>query len=196
MREFFQEILTNLKIYCGNDQVKNIRAAHSKIEDAENEIRMLLDALCNISKLFDYIPEEEQKTIIRKCLLSDKDYQNLNVRLIHRWLSENGKMYFKEEAHKPIEYFEPAPREVAEKYIEQFKANLKGIGKTPITRITDEEIQEEGQERPKEPKYISDQRYAIEHANKLTEARRKVIRERHPELTDQEIEQKILNMPL
>lgn len=187
MRDFYKNILENLYIYCGNRQIDKM---------TDTDIVELLDALCNISKLFDYIPEHEQIAIIKRCLLSDKDYQNLNVRLIHRWLTENGKMYFKEEAHKPIEYFEPAPREVAEKYIEQFKANLKGIGKTTITRITDEEIKQEGQERPKEPKYISDQRYAIEHANKLTEARRKVIRERHPELTDQEIEQKILNMPL
>jgi len=187
MRDFYKNILENLYIYCGNRQIDKM---------SDSDITELLDALENISKLFDYIPEEEQKAIIKRCLLSDKDYQNLNVRLIHRWLSENGKMYFKEEAHTPIQFYEPAPREVADKYIEQFKANLQKIGNKTIIPITDEEINQEGKEKPQGEKYIPDPRYAIEHANKITEFRRRTVRERHPELTDEEIEERIKNMPL
>jgi hypothetical protein len=123
MRDFFRQILNDLYIYCGNRQVDKM---------TDTEITTLLDALCYISRLFDYIPEEEQQRIIRQCLMSDKEYQNLNARLINKWLSDNGKMFFREAAHKENEQpedYKPLSIEEAQPYIDQFKANLEKIGK-------------------------------------------------------------------
>jgi len=94
MREFFKQALLNLYIYCGNRQAEKM---------SEDEIKLLLDALERMSKLYNYIPEERQKEIINNCLLTDKEYQNINVRTVSKWLEVNGKHYFKEEAHHETE---------------------------------------------------------------------------------------------
>lgn len=94
MREFFRECLFNLYVYCGNRQAEKM---------SDEEIKLLLDALERMSKLYNYIPEERQKEIIQNCLLTDKEYQNINVRTVSKWLELNGKHYFKEEAHTEIQ---------------------------------------------------------------------------------------------
>jgi hypothetical protein len=102
----------------------------------DTEITTLLDALCYISRLFNYIPEPEQQRIIRQCLMSDKEYQNLNARLINKWLSDNGKIFFKEEAHQEKEPSgKPLTIEEAQPYIDQIKANLEKIGKPERRKV-------------------------------------------------------------
>lgn len=94
MRQFFKDCLYNLYAYCGNRQAEKM---------TDDEIKFLLDALERISKLYHYIPEERQKEIITNCLLTDKEYQNINVRTVAKWLELNGKQYFQEVAHIPSE---------------------------------------------------------------------------------------------
>lgn len=116
MRQFFKECLYNLYAYCGNRQAEKM---------TDDEIKFLLDALERISKLYHYIPEERQKEIIMNCLLTDKEYQNINVRTVAKWLELNGKQYFKEEAHQPVEgNAKPLEGAEREKWIETY---LKAI---------------------------------------------------------------------
>lgn len=67
---------------------------------SDDDIKFLLDGLCQVSKNYSYIPEAEQKKIISACMLSDKTYRNINLRLVAGWLEQNGKKYFTESAHK------------------------------------------------------------------------------------------------
>lgn len=119
MREFFRECLFNLYVYCGNRQAEKM---------SDDEIKLLLDALERMSKLYNYIPEERQKEIIQNCLLTDKEYQNINVRTVSKWLELNGKQYFKEEAHQETKQEgEPLTGEAREKRIAEY---LQAIAST------------------------------------------------------------------
>ena len=118
MRDFFKNKLTNLYFYCGNRQIDKM---------ADDEITMLLDALCNVSKLYNYIPEPEQKRIIEKCLLEDKEYQNLNARLISKWLELNGKKFFTEEAHKETKEYQPATQEQKDFWLQEWRKELDKV---------------------------------------------------------------------
>lgn len=91
MREFFKNIVINLYSYCGNRQAEKM---------TNDELTLLYDALERVSKTYNYIPEEKQKEIIEAQLFKDKDYQNINARLISKWLEENGKQYFSQECHQ------------------------------------------------------------------------------------------------
>lgn len=91
MRQFYKHIVANLYTYCGNRQAEKM---------TDEELKTLYDALERVSKLYAYIPEEKQKEIIEAQLIKDKEYQNINARLISRWLEENGKQYFVQECHR------------------------------------------------------------------------------------------------
>lgn len=73
---------------------------------------------------------------------------------------------------------------------------LKSIEQTPepqriarkIPGLTLAEIQEEGQERPKRPVYMRDDAYVHEHRKKIHQERVNTVRDRHPELNEEEIE--------
>lgn len=118
MRDYFKNIILNLYIYCGNRQAEKM---------TDDESKMLLDALCRVSAIYNYIPEEEQKRIIDKCLLEDKEYQNINARLISKWLEVNSKKFFTEEAHKETVVFEFVTGEERAKWLEKWKQALDKI---------------------------------------------------------------------
>ena len=145
MREFFKNIILNLYIYCGNRQAEKM---------TDDELKMLLDALCRVSVLYNYISEDDQKKIIEACLLSDKEYQNLNARVVSKWLETNGKKYFKEVAHIPGQLnAEPVEGEAREKWLELWKKELAKVE----TNFIAHEIKGSGSrlresiEGPKEP---------------------------------------------
>lgn len=125
MRAFFKQILTNLYIYCGNRQIEKM---------TDEEITTLLNALENVSKLYNYIPEDHQRQIIQKCLIEDKEYQNINARLIGKWFELNGKKFFSETAHKPKEAPEPVSEEKREMYLSEWKDAVSKIGNPEITK--------------------------------------------------------------
>ena len=113
MREFFKQTILNLYVYAGNRQADKM---------TDEELKILLDALCRMSStIYSYIPEDKQKEIINACLISDKEYQNINVRVVSKWLDQNGKIFFKESAHGPTEHTQPPlTGEAREKAIQEF----------------------------------------------------------------------------
>jgi len=134
MRNFYKDIITNLYIYCGNRQAEKM---------TDDELKTLLDGLCRLSKVYEYIPEQSQQEIILTCLITDKEYQNINVRLVSKWFEQNGKKYFKEAAHKEIETpedYKPLEGEERDKMIAEYleaiskattnfaQAHIKGSG--------------------------------------------------------------------
>lgn len=136
MRDYFRSILKNLYVYAGVNQLE-------KMDD--DAIRMLLNALENVSKMYSYIPEEKQKEIIDKCLLTDKEYRNINARLIAKWLEENGKHYHQQECHKgriTEEEYMPLEGEARDKAIQEY---LNAISKAE-TNFTSAIIKGSGQQ--------------------------------------------------
>lgn len=128
MRDFFKQILSNLYIYCGNRQIDKM---------TDDEIKILLDALERMSKIYSYIPEEKQKEIILTCLVSDREYQNINVRTVSKWLEQNGKVFFQQEAHIPSEPTKPPVEgEEREKWLEIWRQTLAKVEQTyPSQRV-------------------------------------------------------------
>lgn len=125
MREFFKECVLNLYSYCGNRQAEKM---------TDEELKFLYDSLERISKLYSYIPEERQKEIIMNCLLTDKEYQNINVRTVAKWLELNGKHYHKEQAHQTIESnARPLEGEERAKWIETYLQAIASV----TTNFTD-----------------------------------------------------------
>lgn len=57
--------------------------------------------------------------------------------------------------------------------------------------MTHKQIAEEGDWLPKKKKVPFDPNYIYEHQKKMRECQRKIVRDRHPELTDEEIERYI-----
>lgn len=94
MRDFFKK-----EVLARTYEIFGVRQTDEE-KMSDDDIKFLLDGLCQVSKNYAYIPEEDQKNIIRACMLSDKTYRNINLRLVAGWLEQNGKKWFTELAHK------------------------------------------------------------------------------------------------
>lgn len=125
MRDFFKkEVLDRTYEIFGVRQTDE-----EKMSD--DDIKFLLDGLCQVSKNYAYIPEEDQKNIIRACMLSDKTYRNINLRLVAGWLEQNGKKWFTEVAHRQTEE-QPTPvdGEERERWLKIWEETLKQVEQT------------------------------------------------------------------
>lgn len=127
MRDFFKrEVLDRTYEIFGVRQTDE-----EKMSD--DDIKFLLDGLCQVSKNYSYIPEEDQKNIIRACMLSDKTYRNINLRLVAGWLELNGKKWFTEIAHretKQDENYKPLEGEEREAMLKMWQNALQNMNES------------------------------------------------------------------
>lgn len=131
MRDFFKkEVLDRTYEIFGVRQTDE-----EKMSD--DDIKFLLDGLCQVSRNRSYIPQDAQKDIIRGCMLTDKTYRNINLRLVDGWLEANGRKYFIESGHTPTEE-QPTPveGEEREKWLAIWQKTLLQVEQTyPSQRI-------------------------------------------------------------
>jgi len=118
MRTFYKQILDRTYEIFGSRQTDNMEP---------DQITFLLNALENVSSMYAYISEEDQKKIINKRMITDKDYKNINARLIAGWFEQDGKIFFKEVSHEPSKEFEPATEERKEFWLSEWKKVLDKI---------------------------------------------------------------------
>lgn len=120
MRDFYKQTLSRTYEIFGVNQL-------AKMED--EQVTYLLDALERVSALYNYISPEDQQTIINKRLITDKDYSNINARLIASWFEQDGKVFFKGTSSyvEPEVKAEPLTGEARDKAIENY---LQAIAKT------------------------------------------------------------------
>ncbi len=113
MRTFYKQILSRTYEIFGVNQLE-------KMDD--DQITYLLDGLERMSAVYSYIPDEEKKNIINKRLITDKDFRNINIRLISGWFDQDGKIFFKDTSsyQEPEITAEPLTGEAREKAIETF----------------------------------------------------------------------------
>lgn len=113
MRDFYKQILNRTYEIFGVNQL-------AKMED--EQVTYLLDALDRVSALYNYISPEDQQTIINKRLITDKDYSNINARLIASWFEQDGKVFFKGTSSyvEPEQKAEPLTGEARDKAIENY----------------------------------------------------------------------------
>lgn len=129
MREFFLNLLENLDKLAGLRQLEKIYAAHGEdLESARNEIKVLLDVLCRVSKQFPEIPEDDQQKIITQAVISTsrEEFTSLNGNVLWGWLNKQKPRYFKQSHHQEVEEkkAEPLTGEARQKALEKWLNSL------------------------------------------------------------------------
>ena len=133
MRDFFKQCLEDLEALTGNRQMYFFATD----PDGNRKLTVCLDGMVLAAKDYPYIPEESQKKIIREQMVKDQNYEALNSRTVHKWLTQAANAYRthshfteddltpRDEEGKPTT---PAPPEVADKYYQQWLSSLAKIG--------------------------------------------------------------------
>jgi len=87
---------------------------------------------------------------------------------------------------EPKEYATPEQRDF---WLEKMKEELSKIVTKPVIKLTNKQIAEEGGWIPKKRAVGYDPGYAPEHFKKLRECQEKTVRDRHPEFTEEQIQE-------
>lgn len=132
MREFFKQLLTDLKRLCGLNQLQ----ALNDMPEPRKEISALLDVLCRVADQYPMIPDADKQKIIENGVIHDSEFTGLNARVIARWLNQHKERYqtmaMKTEqsvgSGKVLTPDEYAP------YLEQWLEQVKKIGNPDISR--------------------------------------------------------------
>lgn len=140
MKDFFTECLKDLYSITGIEQV---RWMQNDLKDGKRNFDLCVDSMVKTCELFDYIPEDEQKKIIRRMMIEDKDYTGLNSRTVYKWLALFKDSYFRGQTHHVEIEHNPAPPEVADKYLKEWSESLSKIGTGEnVTGIKDLRVQQ------------------------------------------------------
>jgi hypothetical protein len=132
MREFFKQLLTDLKRLCGLNQLQ----ALNDMPEPRKEISALLDVLCRVADQYPLIPDADKQKIIENGVIHDTEFTGLNARVIARWLNQHKDRYTTMAARteqaatsgKVLTPDEYAP------YLEQWLEQVKKIGNTDLSR--------------------------------------------------------------
>lgn len=149
MREFYIDLLRNLKIMRGLNQYEDMKL---KGEAGVKEMNDLLRALVGISNSFSYIPEEVQQRTIRQRILDDQELYNINASKIWSYLNAIASKYWVDRLYhsdekvalKPAECeISPSTQAMIQKFIDDLSKNDKlrpmHISKQEIEREKAEE---------------------------------------------------------
>lgn len=133
MRDFFKQCLEDLEALTGNRQMYYFATD----ADGQRKLKVCLDGMVLAANDYPFIPEEAKRKIIRDQMVKDQNYEALNSRTVHKWLTAAANAYrthsqFTEDDLTPRDQLgnpaEPAPPEVADKYYQQWLASLVKIG--------------------------------------------------------------------
>ena len=153
LRDFFKIELETLQAKTGIRQLDNIMAKEATWEAELSQLLDLLVAECNRPP-FDLVGVDLKMKVIRDALISDKEFMGLSARFVHKslanWWQFNGGRYLEKHMQSlPAEEHEPAPPEVAEKYLKEWEEKVKAAGiRFSMPALSPEEIKREGQEKP------------------------------------------------
>lgn len=136
MRDFFKQELKTLHLKTGLQQYFKLQ----EMEDWEKQFEILLNSLELACKEFPYIPDEAKQKIISENIIKDQGYTSLNSRVVWGWLNSNKTIYWESQADYQEITREPAPPEVADKYLEEWRQSVMKIG-NPTTSVPMNQIQ-------------------------------------------------------
>lgn len=129
MKDFFTQCMKDLFALTGIEQVKWMQ---NDMVNGKREFDLCVEGMIQVSKQFDYISEEDQQTVIRRMMVEDKNYKGLNSRTVWGWLDLHKDTYYRGQTHFEETTHNPAPPEVADKYMEEWKESLSKIGNPQI----------------------------------------------------------------
>lgn len=133
MRDFFRQCLNELEDRTGLRQLFFLKSQCANEAEFDKRVNIILDSMVYASKSFSYIPEESQQKYILRMMVEDQDYDHLDSRTVHKWLNLHKDKHMTTPKITEEE-MTPAPPEVAEKYIEQFKEAVLKVG-NPVIEV-------------------------------------------------------------
>jgi hypothetical protein len=188
MREFFYNLLQELDKLTGIKQ-------WDRVQHDEEELHKLLDVLVNTCLTFQAIPENAQKSILRQSVISDGDFIGLNAKFVYKSLAAHRDRYFKEAAHIPDKVdpnWKPLEGEARQEKLKEWMSKLQEFGEKVTTQS---HVQELVSKLPPKEKGIYHPSTPVETANQIQErirkAQERAIRDKYPNITDEEIKQMI-----
>lgn len=152
MRDFFISCMKDLEPLTG---IRQLYYIESDLEDGARKFNVLIEGMVLKSKEYSYIPEEAQKAIIKKMMVQDHAYENLNSRTVDKWLNmHKDKWTIKEQVieFKPVELTNEA-KERVDALLQQYRASL--IGQKPSFKGIEQDmknIEQEDAQRMQRPK--------------------------------------------
>ncbi len=156
MKDFFIECLKDLKDLTGINQLHWIMQECKDQQEFDKKKDNIIKSMVLVSEQFNYIPEEDQKRIIRDQMIKDQDYDSLNSRVVWKWLNLY-KEHFASINNAPEEIPRVILTEEQNKKIDellnQYKEQLKGDFRPDYSKVDSEieKIQKEDKARNEKP---------------------------------------------
>jgi hypothetical protein len=204
MRDYFKNVLQNLNSITGNRQLENMMAKGPDWKKDVSELLDLLETECNTPP-FDKIAPEVKERVISKAILEGDDFIGLNQKFVRRalnaWWQVHGGKILEARDKKPEDVYKPVIRTPEENakidaLINEYRKNLEQIGQPKKDNSYNKEIRQEAGVRSTGYVPTSNREYILAYAARITAAREKIYRERHPEATDEEVNKFLDNTPL
>lgn len=129
MKDFFTQCMKDLFAITGIEQVKWMQ---NDLVNGKRDFDLCVESMVQVSAKFEYISEEDQQVIIRRMMVEDKQYKGLNSRTVWGWLDMHKDTYYRGQTHFEETEHNPAPPEVADKYMQEWKQSLEKIGNPEI----------------------------------------------------------------
>lgn len=173
MREFLIQALRDLESLTG---LRQLYFLESDQDTGAQKIKVCIDGMMLACQDYPYIPEEAKKKIIREQMVKDQNYDALNSRVIHKWLSMfKDKYWTKGESLSEPEAVADVPEERVQEYLRQIRDNLDKIGKPEYKNGFAEIRKKAGMEasisatKPRPEFVVGDGKYLV-HADNQEEA--------------------------
>ena len=96
MQEFLKQCLEDLEPLTGIRQYYYLTTD----QDGERKATVLILGIMEVLKQFPYIPESDQRKIIRDQMIKDQNYDSLNSRTVWKWLNSAKDVYWEKSQDK------------------------------------------------------------------------------------------------
>lgn len=159
MKDFFKNELKMVQLKTGIRQLENIM----NLADWEKQLEQLITLMVDETSKppFDLIGLDVKQRVISNAIVEDKDFIGLNPKFVRRalntWWHFNKDKYFEKITAEVVQNFQPVSWEERTNWLDKWKESL-GVMENKFTsgpKLTEKEIQDEGQEKPKTPAYPS-----------------------------------------
>lgn len=151
MKQFFKKCLEELDLKTGIKQLHWLKQECKDQAEYDTKIDLLIGSMVRVTDKFDYIPEDMQKTYILLEMEQDQQYDGLNSRVIWKWLDRHKSKHMTHSQFSEVDlsqgkYFDELKPDIQE-LVNNFVRDLSEAKKVPS--LKPEQIEAEGQERPK-----------------------------------------------
>lgn len=164
MKDFFKREFELLESKTGFKQYDKILERPTWEKDLDEIIDLMI--IETNRPPFDLVGVDVKMRVIQQAIVDDKEFIGLNAKFVRRalatWWQFSKDRYFDKMIERPQEPApEPVTEEEREKWLKVWQENLRGARSsftTTLPVLTNQDIEEEGQERPKPaPRYVNNE---------------------------------------